>query len=546
MGWTALIGAGLGLKMSRRSKLLADEDYWQRATGSIQRKQLSQLVTVASHTEFGRRHGYDRLAKLTGDELLGAFRQAVPLTDWYGVADLVGRMRENAEPDVLWPGLVGHFAQTSGTTAGDKFLPISQQMFKSNYRSSLDIFAYLMNRGVRPSDVMNGRCLFLGGSSDLREDANGIITADLSGLVTPLIKWPLSEIYSPGPKVALMSDWPAKIDAMATIAIDQDIRFISGMPSWALVLMNRIREMDAERNGGRERTLDQIWPNLRVFVHGGVRYAPFKSRVAELWCADVSGDLPHRHELYPASEGFVAQQDRAGDPGLRLMSDVGNVFEFVPTEHVQDDGSLAPDAPAFLADEVEKGVRYCVVISSCAGLWRYNLGDVVEFDDVPNAFDGSRTGTGPARLRIVGRHRHFINAFGENIIVEHVEEAVAEASGAVGVAPGEFSAAPIYPGEGRRAGLELVVELPAEFTELDRFADAFDAGVKSRNVDYTTKRGENAGMVAPTVSPVPFGTFHHWLDKNGKLGGQHKCPRCANHRDIVEAVLAVSRSARTI
>ncbi|MEM7754865.1 MAG: GH3 auxin-responsive promoter family protein [Planctomycetota bacterium] len=549
MAWTGLIGWGLGVKMSARARKLANENFWQCETGRIQRDTLSQLVRTGANTEFGRAHGFAKLATLNGDDLVRAYRSAVPLTDWYGIADSVKRMREGAEPGVLWPGLVKHFAQTSGTTAGDKFIPVSREMFRSNYESSLDIFAYLMRRGVHARDIMSGRCLFLGGSSDLHEDANGIITGDLSGLVTPLIKWPLSQIYSPGPKIALMSDWPAKIEAMAELAIDQDIRFISGMPSWALVLMKRIRELDAERNGGpvetHGRTFDAIWPNLRVFVHGGVRFAPFTSRVAELWDGDPSSDLPNRHELYPASEGFIAQQDRAGEPGMRLMSDVGNVVEFVPTECVNDDGSLAQDAPAYLADEVEKGVRYCVVITSCAGLWRYNIGDVVEFDDVPDSFDGVRTGTGPSRLRIVGRHRHFINAFGENIIVEHIEESVAEAARSAGLTVGEFSAAPVYPGEEQKAGLELVVEVPqgahGDADLLSRFGAAFDAGVKRRNVDYTTKRGEDAGMGPPTVTPVPIGTFHRWMDSEGKLGGQHKCPRCANHRDIVGGVLGISR-----
>jgi acyl-CoA synthetase (AMP-forming)/AMP-acid ligase II len=269
-------------------------------------------------------------------------------------------------------------------------------------------------------------------------------------------------------------------------------------------------------------------------VHGGVRYAPFEGRIGEVWGAD---DLPNRHELYPASEAFVAQQDRPGEPGMRLMADVGNAFEFVPVEHVQDDGSLAEDAPAFLADEVEPGRRYCVIVNSCAGLWRYNLGDVVEFDDRPDGRSGA--GTGPARLRIVGRHRHFINAFGENIIVEHIEEAVADAVRATGLEVGEFTAAPVYPSATTRAGLELAIEMPgAEPAGLDRFVAAFDAGIKSRNVDYTTKRSAEAGMGEPTITVLSPGSFHRWLDAAGKLGGQHKCPRCANHREIIEGVRA--------
>lgn len=545
--WTGLIGAGLALKLNRRAAQLRTEGYWQRTTAATQRRTLRGLLSHASGTEIGRQHGFARLANLPDREMLRAYRAEVPLGDWYTVRDRIVRMREGAEPDVLWPWLVRHFAQTSGTTAGDKFLPISKEMFGSNYRSSLDIFAHLMNRGLKPGDIMSGRCLFLGGSSDLSPNDKGITTADLSGLVTPLIRWPLSQIYSPGPKIALMSDWPAKIEAMARLALDQDIRFISGMPSWALVLIKRIRELDADRHGGPQRPLREIWPNLHVFVHGGVRYGPFQPRVAEAW-SGTGEDLPHRHELYPASEGFIAQQDRPGDPGLRMMSDVGNVLEFVPTEHVLDDGRLAEDAPAYLADEVEKGVRYCVVITSCAGLWRYNIGDVVEFDDVPDGPGPTRTtGTGPARLRIVGRHRHFINAFGENIIVEHIEEAVADAARATGVTVGEFSAAPVYPSGTTGAGLELAIELPepahADRPLLDRFAGAFDDAVKARNVDYTTKRTSDRGMAPPTLTPLRPGAFHRWMDASGKLGGQHKCPRCANHREILEAVIALDRDA---
>lgn len=475
--------------------------------------------------------------------MLAAYRAAVPVRDWYGFQSRIARMREGGEPDVLWPGLVRDFAQTSGTTAGDKFIPVSAEMLRSNYLASLRIFGHLVNRGVSLPRVMGGRCLFLGGSSDVHANEHGVRTGDLSGLVTPLIRWPLSEIYSPGPKIALMDHWPSKIEAMADLTLDQDIRFISGMPSWATVLMARVLEKAREQgrrspSGGEIRCVRDVWLHLEVFVHGGVKYTPFVPRVNELVSGDPLVDFPERLELYPASEGFVAIQDeREPDPAaqarLRLNPDIGIFYEFVPLERIDD-----PAPEAFGAAEVEPGVRYVVVLSTCAGLWRYVLGDVVVFDEVPDRPDGRR-GTGPARLRIVGRHRHFINAFGENIIVEHVENAVARAAAEAGVEVGEFTAAPVYPGNGAPAGLELAVEVLSGRDRLPAFRDAFDAALKAQNVDYTTKRGSDMGMAPPTITPLPPGAFHRWLDARGKLGGQHKCPRCANHREIIESVVTV-------
>jgi hypothetical protein len=455
----------------------------------------------------------------------------VPVADWYRFKDWIGRRREGGEPGVLWPGLVRDFAQTSGTTAGDKYIPVSGEMLRSNYRAALDIFANLSRLGVSLPRLLSGKCLFLGGSTDVAVNEHGVRTGDLSGLVMPLIRWPLSALYLPGREIALMSDWPAKIDAMARRCVGEDVRMINGMPSWASVLFERVLAMSGAS------CIRELWPNLEVFVHGGVRYGPFGPRVRQFWSGDPEGDdIPTRLELYPASEGFIAVQDRpnepgGGQPGLRLNADIGLFYEFVPLESIDES-----DPPAFAPDEVEKGQRYVVVLSTCAGLWRYVLGDVVEFETVPARAD-ARGGDGPARLRIVGRHRHFINAFGENLIVEHIEEAVAAAAREAGVVVGEFTAAPVYPGPGRRAGLELAVEVQGGGGRMGAFAEAFDRALKRVNVDYTTKRTSDLGMGPPTVRPLPVGTFHRWLASKGKLGGQHKCPRCANHREIIEAVI---------
>ncbi len=544
--WTSLVGTALRLRLARRVPKLNDTDFWTRNTARIQVAQLRGLLGRASATEFGRGHDFRRLAQLPDAELVAAYRSAAPIADYSAFRALIARMREAGEPDILWPGRIMDFAQTSGTTAGDKFIPVSRAMMRSNFRAAMDIFANTMRFGVDVQRLLGGKVLFLGGSTDLSTNEHGIRTGDLSGLVAPMIRWPLTEIYEPGGDVALMSHWPSKIDAMAARCIDRDIRMISGMPSWALVLFERVLALARER-GRKAETIRDVWPNLTVLVHGGVKFTPFEPRFRQFYSGSPAGaDIPWRLELYPASEGFIAMQDVRGDPGLRLLSDIGNYYEFVPLEEID-----SPTARAFSCWEVEKKQKYVVTMTTCAGLWRYVIGDVVEFDTVPEGLGGSRRqpsvagavdGMGPCRMRIVGRHRHFINAFGENLIVEHIENAVARAASAAGVVVGEFTAAPVYPGEGRRAGLELAVEIEGKpGADLTTFRDAFDRALKEQNVDYTTKRTDSLGMVEPTITPLPVGAFHRWLAAKGKLGGQHKCPRCANHRDILSEVVAAAR-----
>lgn len=532
--WTSLIGASLSVWLSRRSSKLSEKGLWAARSGAIQRAQLRDLLVRASGTEIGRAAGFSRLAAMPDEALVRGYREAVPIVDYEGYRERFVRMREHGEPDVTWPGVVRDWAQTSGTTGGEKYIPVSKEMMRSNYRAAMDIFAHAKRFGVSLPALFGGRLLFLGGSTDVSVNAHGIRTGDLSGLVTPLIRWPMSAVYSPGADVALMSDWPAKIEAMARLAMRQDIRMISGMASWSLVLYQRVLELSREQGHGSS-ALREVWPGMTLFVHGGVKYAPFDARVREAWSGradlnDPSCDLPHRLEVYPASEGFIAMQDTPGDPGLRLSTDIGIFFEFVPVEEIDRD-----DARAFTCDRVDRGQRYVVVMSTCAGLWRYIIGDVVEFDTIPP--------DGPARLRIVGRHRHFINAFGENLIVEQIENAVAEAQRETGARVGEFTASPVYPGERTSAGLELAIEweqIGDDPALAERFRDVFDASLKRQNADYRTKRTANLGMRPPTLTLLCIGAVHAWMESKGKLGGQHKAPRCANHRELLDELVLAS------
>lgn len=527
--WTPAIGLGLKAYLHRRTAKLSCCKRSAIDARATQLDQLRGLLTVARNTEIGRTARFDKLLARSDRDLLPAYQDSIKSADYEAHRASYARMREDAQPDVMWPGVVRHWAQTSGTTGGEKYIPVTEQMFRSNRIAALDIFVHATRMGASLPQIFGGKLLFLGGSTELAVNEKGIATGDLSGLVTPLIRWPLSAVYTPGPEIALLSHWPTKLDRIIELTIKQDVRFVSGMASWSLTLYERL--VEAARSRGliaKDAHLNALWPNLSLYVHGGVRYPPFDPRVRKVWSGsdditDPSADIPHRVEVYPASEGFIAMQDTQGDPGLRLSTDVGLFFEFIPVEEM---GNEHPRA--FMCDEVEPGQRYVVVMSTCAGMWRYIIGDVVEFDTIPP--------NGPPRLRIVGRHRHFINAFGENLIVEEVESAVVAAAREVGLTIGEFTACPVYPTPTTRSGLELVYETTDPGADTVAFRDAVDRALMARNVDYTTKRGESVGMVEPTMTPMPMGAFDAWMESRGKLGGQHKVPRCANHRDFVEGL----------
>ena len=531
MAWTRAIGIGLRGMLHRRIASLSDTDRWGRDAGSVQRRQLRWLLERAAGTEFGRAHSFARLGRLGDGEILDAYRAEVPVHSYLDLRPSLERMRTEGSAGVTWPGVVRDWAQTSGTTAGDKFVPVSRDLLRHNMRAALDLYAHAARLGVSLPDVFAGKVLFLGGSTNLSENEHGVRTGDLSGVITRMIRWPMSAVWLPGADIALESDWPRKIDRMAERCLDEDVRWVSGMPSWTIVLFERVLEMARARGRGVS-CIREIWPNLRLFVHGGVKYDPFARRVRAMWSGDPEGaDIPTRIEVYAASEGFVATQDTADDPGMRLNLDHRVFFEFVPSEQAG-----AADAPAFACDQVERGQRYVVVLSTCAGLWRYDIGDVVEFDTIPPA--------GPPRLRIVGRSKHFMNAFGENIIAENVEIGVAEAAAQTRATIGEFTAAPIFPADARPASIELVIEWAGatDPATIERFRDLFDASLRRQSNDYADKRAGGVGMGPVVVTAVAMGTFHRWLQSRGKLGGQHKCPRCAMDRRHVDEILEFAQA----
>jgi hypothetical protein len=509
-----LLGPALSLYLKR-------VDRWLRRAAAdpteAQRRVLRKLLDRAKDTSFGREHGFAAIADHAD------FARAVPVADYVAQLDRVKRMLAG-EADVCWPGRVKYFAQTSGTTAGDKRIPVTDDMNKANTRAALGIFAYYGRRGrglVR--SLMAGQLLFLGGSTAPTPTESGACIGDLSGIATRSLHWPLVKHYEPGLELALIDDWEEKIDKVSRRVVGRDVRFVTGMPSWVKVLFDRLCAL---RGVGPAGGISEVWPNLQLFVHGGVNFAPFRSTFRRYFRPDHRLDYL---EVYPASEGFVAIQAEANDPGMEVLTDNGLFYEFVPLSDWGSDG-----ATRLTIDQVELDVPYCVILSTNAGLWAYDIGDVVRFVSLA-----------PPRIVFAGRNKHFINAFGENIIGEHVSQAVAAAAAATGAQVSHFTAAPRYADADHRVGAhQYVVEFdrPPD-GPLEEFAEQIDRTLLEINTDYSVKRRHDLGMTCVEVTAVPEGTFYAWMKQRGKLGGQNKVPVCANDRGYVEELLEVAVEA---
>jgi hypothetical protein len=488
----------------RRRKL---ERLW-REPAAAQERALFGLLAAARDTEFGLAHGFGAIRSVAD------YQARVPVRDYPQLRSWLERAA-GGEESVLWPGRCHDWVTTSGTTAGDKLIPVTSEAFVAHRRGGWDALLRAAELVGGPA-LMSGPMLFLGGSTKVRPLPGGGRVGDLSGLVVGRLPLGFRGRYSPGTARAAIPDWEERLDAVAALASTQDVRLLSGMPSWLVILFERIARQ-AEQGGRRLRGLDRLWPNLKVLIHGGVAFPPYAG-VFEEWL----GPRLARVEVYPASEGFVAVQTEATG-GLTLMLDYGILYEFVP---VEDLGSAAPRRHT--VGDVELGRPYAVVMSTPAGLWSYVLGDTVRF-----------TARDPLRLVITGRTRHYVNAFGENVIVEEIERALVRACRRTEAEVVEFTVAPRFPsGNESRGGHEWLVEFRIPPAEPEDFARILDETLAALNTDYRTKRSGSVGMVGPRVTALPPGTFHRWMRMNGRLGGQHKVPRVTNDRALAHALLA--------
>ena len=501
------VASGLDWYASRRRRRL--ESLWERPA-DVQEVALRSLLWSAADTEFGLAHGFRSI------RTVAQYQERVPVREYADFHPLWQRAVAGAR-GVTWPGRCRDWVKTSGTTSGDKMIPVTAEAFASHRKGGWDALLLACSR-VGARHLLGGPMLFLGGSTQLKPAGAGGRGGDLSGLVMRRLPPGIRSRYSPGPEIGAIPDWEHRIDAIAELAASQDLRLISGMPSWMVILFERIaRRRQAE--GRPIRDLAECWPELRVLVHGGVAFAPY-APVFEEWM----GRRLDRIEVYPASEGFVGVQTEASG-GLTLMLDYGIFYEFIPVEDV---GSARP--PRHTVADLELHRPYAVVMSTPAGLWSYLLGDTVRFID-----------RDPLRLVITGRTRHYVNAFGENVIVEEVERAITRACRRTESEVVEFTVAPRYPSASEpRGGHEWLVEFRIAPREPHDFIRILDEALITLNTDYRTKRTGAVGMVAPRITTVPPGTFYRWMKAHGKLGDQHKVPRVTNDRKVAEGLLALA------
>ena len=465
-----------------------------------------RLIRAARYTEWGRQFDYETI---TSPDV---FRERVPLQDYEGMKPWVERLRAG-EQNLLWPTDIKWFAKSSGTTSDrSKFIPVSREALEEcHYKGGKDLIA--IHYGLNPgSKLFLGRSLVIGGSSAVEQFRPDGYSGDLSAIIVRNLPFWVEMRRTPVKEVALMENWEEKIEQMARETMREDVRCIAGVPSWTLVLLRRILELT-----GKQHMLE-VWPNLELFMHGGVSFRPYRTSFAELFPSPSFTYL----ESYNASEGFFGIQDRRDADDLLLMLDYGIFFEFIPLDEI---GAEAPRTR--LLHEVEAGAQYALVISTNGGLWRYVPGDIVRF-----------TSTNPYRIQVSGRTRSFINAFGEELIVENADRGISAACAATGAVVNDYTAGPVYMDHQARGAHEWVVEFEHPPDALTEFIDVLDTEMRAANSDYDAKRRGDMALLRPQVHVVPRGTFYQWMKERGKLGGQNKVPRLSNDRAVLEQLLA--------
>lgn len=473
----------------------------------VQERQLLGLVAKARGTRFGRDHGFNDIRSVR------QFQGRVPLRTYEAFWQHYWQASFPRLTDCTWPGTVPYFAVSSGTTTGvTKHIPCTKGIVRSNVRAGLDLLVHHVAN--RPgSTVMAGANFLLGGSTTLKKLAPGVLAGDISGILARHIPWYAKGRHFPPPEVRRISDWEEKIEAVAHAALGADIRTIAGTPSWLLILFDRLAALRMDP----DRRLASFFPRLQLLVHGGVNFAPYRPMFAEL----LAGSRAETREVYPASEGFIAVADRGDGEGMRLMLDTGLFYEFTPVDEL--DG---PRPTRRWIGDVETGVNYALIVTTCAGLWGYVLGDTVRFVDLD-----------PPRIVVTGRTSYTLSAFGEHVIAEEVETAVARAAEAIGASVNDYAVGALFPrAEGELGRHLFVVEFaggPPDEARISRFGQAVDAMLAELNEDYRVHRERGYGMQEPHIHATPPGTFARWMKSRGKLGGQHKVPRIINDEALL-------------
>jgi hypothetical protein len=479
-------------------------EQWMKDPVNAQFDVWQDLLAAGQYTEFGRIHDFSSIQSLKD------FKKAVPLQDYDTLKPFIERMMKGEE-NILWNTPVNWFAKSSGTTSDkSKFIPISEESLKDNhYKASKDVLSFYY-ASHPDSDLLTGKALVIGGSHQISQMNDEVHYGDLSAVIVQNSPFWSNWIRTPDMSIILMDEWEEKIEKLAQATITENVTSMAGVPTWLIVLLKRILEITGKS------TIKEVWPSLELYLHGGVSFVPYREQFEKLIGAPIN-----YLEMYNASEGFFAAQDDVDKEGMLLMCDHGVFYEFIPLEDFGKE-----NAETLQLDEVETGKNYVVVISTNGGLWRYVIGDTIQF-----------TSLVPPRVRVSGRVKHYINAFGEEVIIDNTDHAVAVASNKTGAVVKDYTAAPVYFSDSSNGAHEWLVEFEREPDSLDQFIIELDRSLQNVNSDYEAKRHKDIALRIPVVRSVPKHTFTNWLSSKGKLGGQHKVPRLSNDRKILEDII---------
>jgi len=473
----------------------------------VQNEWLKKLLFDASQTEWGKKYDYKNI------ETPEKFKKNVPINDYDSLKPYIDRVRKG-EKNILWHSDIKWFAKSSGTTNDkSKFIPVSLESLEDcHYKGGKDLLSIYCNNNPETT-IFDGKGLAIGGSRDTSFDTD-LFYGDVSAIIMNNLPIWAEFIRIPNLSIALLNNWEEKIDKIAEASIVQDVTNISGVPSWTLLLLKRILQITGKNN------LTEVWPNLELYIHGGVTFTPYKEQFRQLIPTAKINYL----ETYNASEGFFGIQDTSNSDEMLLMLDYGIYYEFMPLNQ------LGNDHPKTLSlEEVELNTNYALIISTNAGLWRYMVGDTIEF-----------TSKSPYKIKITGRTKNFINAFGEELMIDNAEKAIAIACEKANAIIEEYTAAPIYFDDTKNAAHEWLIEFERPPENFEYFTELLDNALKSVNSDYEAKRYRNLLLKPPVIKAMPKNTFYNWLKKKGKLGGQHKIPRLSNDRKFVNEILEMS------
>lgn len=480
-------------------------EQWMKDPVAAQFDVWQNLLTAGQHTAFGRQHNFSNIQSLDD------FKKAVPIHEYEDLKKYIDRMMAGEE-NVLWNTPVLWFAKSSGTTSDrSKFIPVSDESLKENhYRASKDVLS-LYYASHPDSDLLTGKALVIGGSHQINQLNEEVQYGDLSAVVLQNSPFWSNWIRTPDLSIALMDEWEQKIEALAQSTVNENVTSMAGVPTWLLVLLKRILELTGKQ------TIKEVWPSLELYMHGGVSFVPYRGQFEKLIGAPIN-----YLEMYNASEGFFAAQDEIGTEGMLLMCDHGIFYEFLAPEDFKN-----PNARTLQLNEVEVGKNYAPVITTNGGLWRYLLGDTIQF-----------TSLKPFRIKVSGRIKHFINAFGEEVIVDNADQAIAKACERTGARVNDYTAAPVYFSDNSNGAHEWLIAFENEPESLDAFTTELDTALRNINSDYDAKRHKDIALRLPVLHAVPPGTFEAWLRHKGKLGGQHKVPRLSNDRTFIDEISA--------